>query len=240
MAPQPVRGGEETLGTGALANMDEGTPHGSLRRLRWLVPLLLLSPLAAVSTSLPSLSRAPYLRLLTRTSVTVVWRTDAPADCGLDIWPAGAAAPTRIGGAAAASECVVEVAGLLPGRQYAYVPLANGTPLAAPTEFHTDDPNLPYNFLVLGDSGSGDEEQLAIAERMEREPADLVVHTGDMVYPDAVAEEWDPKFFTPYQALLRRLTLWPCIGNHDLGADDGESWRDVFHTPANNPLLNER
>jgi predicted phosphodiesterase len=209
------------------------------RPLRWLASAVLLTPLLALSTTVPSLSRGPYLQLLTQTSVTVVWRTDGPADCSLDVWPAGTSATTRFDGAAGATECVVAVQGLRPGREYFYVPLADGDALAAPSVFHTDDPTVPYTFLVLGDSGSGDPEQYAISARMAAEPADLILHTGDMVYPYAVAEEWDPKYFVPYRALLRRLVLWPCIGNHDIGADDGESWREVFHTPANNRSANE-
>jgi hypothetical protein len=211
-----------------------------LRRAALLLLLVPLVPLAAISTSMPVLSRGPYLQLLTRTSVTIVWRTDVPADCAVDVWATGTTTPTRVAGVAGAVECVIAVDGLRPGRAYDYVPLADGEPLTSSSRFRTDDTNRPYTFLALGDSGSGDEEQFAVAALMAGEPADFIVHTGDMIYPDAVAEEWDPKFFVPYEPLLRRVALWPSIGNHDIGADDGESWRDVFHTPANNTDLNER
>jgi predicted phosphodiesterase len=204
------------------------------RPLRWLAAAVLLTPLLALSTTVPNLSRGPYLQLLTQTSVTVVWRTDGPADCGLEVWPAGTSTRTRIDGATAATECVVAVDRMVPGREYLYVPLADGDAIASPSVFRTDDQSLPYTFLVLGDSGSGDPEQYAIGALMAAEPAELIVHTGDMVYPYALPEEWDSKYFIPYGSLLRRLVLWPCIGNHDVGADDGESWREVFHTPANN------
>ena len=78
-----------------------------------------------------------------------------------------------------AHEALVAVQGLHPGREYLYVPLADGGALAPPSAFHTDDPTVPYTFLVLGDSGSGDPEQYAISSLMAAEPADLIVHTGD-------------------------------------------------------------
>jgi hypothetical protein len=209
---------------------------------RWLVGLSLAGMVAALGMPLllgtTALTRGPYLQLLTTEGVTVVWKTDVAADCGLELWQDGEPAGTTMG--ARATECAVHLGGLLPGTEYTYVPLADGVALGPPAAFRTDDPALPYAFLVLGDSGTGDEEQLAVAARMGESAANLIVHTGDMVYPEALPEEWDPKFFTPYRDLLARLVLWPAIGNHDVRGDDGASWRDVFHTPANNAEGDER
>jgi hypothetical protein len=66
-----------------------------------------------------------------------------------------------------------------------------------------------------------------------------VVSVGDMVYPNGGAQYFDSKFFTPYADLLRRLMIWPSVGNHDDQADSGDSWRDAFITPANNPAGDE-
>jgi hypothetical protein len=69
-----------------------------LRLLAWFAPLLALGPLVAISTSPPALIRGPYLQLVTRTSVTVLWHTDDAGVCGLEIRPAGGREPTRIVG----------------------------------------------------------------------------------------------------------------------------------------------
>ena len=42
-----------------------------------------------------------------------------------------------------------------------------------------------------------------------------------MIYERGAARDFDRKFFAPYQALLRRLVLWPCLGNHDVETEDG-------------------
>jgi hypothetical protein len=193
---------------------------------------LLAAILPATAVSAASLARGPYLQLLTTRSVTIVWNTDTPAACSLVLRPVGGTA-TRVAGGTG-TVCAIPVDGLRSGR-YGYVPEADGTQLAAESVFHTDDPNAPFTFLAVGDSGSGDANQLAVRDRMLAIPADFVLHTGDMIYRDGAAADFDPRFFTPYEALIRTLVFWPCLGNHDWHTADGQPWRDAFYTPANNP-----
>src|SRR6185295_20144081 len=105
--------------------------------------------------------------------------------------------------------------------------------------FHTDDPNAPYSFLVIGDSGTGGATQLALRDRMLATPADFILHSGDMVYDDGAAKDFDPKFFRPYGDLVRKMVLWPSLGTHDIHTSTGRPWRDAFWTPANNPAKSE-
>ncbi len=194
--------------------------------------LLVASPAAAVT-----LTRGPYLQLLTTHSVTIVWRTNVAAACSLAIHLLHAP-PTILTGATSTT-CAMAVDGLTAGAQYAYVPRANGASLGPESVFETDDPSLPFVFLVVGDSGSGGTGQLDVRDRMLATPADFMLSTGDMIYPAGAATDFDPKFFQPYHDLLRRLVFWPCLGNHDVQTAAGQPWRDVFYTPANNPTHNE-
>src|SRR5881628_3024275 len=156
-------------------------PDGNLLRAVSMLAggvLGLATLLAASSTPIVTLTRGPYLQRLTTSGVTIVWNTDVPAACSLAIRPIGA-----------------------PGAQYAYVPRADGVPLAFDSVFRTDDPDRPFTFLVVGDSGTVGAHQSAVRDRMLSTPADLLLHTGDMVYPDGAAEDFDPKFFWPYRDL---------------------------------------
>jgi hypothetical protein len=184
-----------------------------------------------------TLVRGPYLQLLKSSSVTVVWRTDVPAACSLAIRPLIGATIVIDGGAD--SECVIPVDGLVAGVPYAYVPRADGVALAPQAIFTPPTPTQAFSFLVLGDSGSGGTGQLRVRDRMLATPANFLLHTGDMVYEDGEAENYDRKYFDPYRLLLRRLVLWPCLGNHDVRTAGGGPWRDAFHTPANNPAGSE-
>jgi hypothetical protein len=193
---------------------------------------LLSAPAAAVT-----LTRGPYLQLLTTSSVTVVWRTDEAAPCSLSIQPIEGTARTVSG--PTGTTCAVEVRDLDPGTRYSYVPRADGVPLGEASIFRTDDPAAPFVLLVVGDSGDGGPDQLAVRDRLLATPADLILHTGDMIYPNGEPENFDPRFFVPYRDLLRRVAFWPCLGNHDVRTDGGAPWRAVFHTPANNPAGDE-
>ncbi len=202
-----------------------------------MVLLVVVASRGASPAPAAQLSRGPYLQLLTSRSVTIVWHTDTAGTCGLSLTSSGG--PPRTITGARGTVCALAVDGLAPGTFYHYVPTADGTPLAPESSFRTDDPVAPFVFMVLGDSGTGDASQLAVRDRMLGTPADFVLHTGDMVYEDGAAADFDPKFFAPYAELLRRMVIWPCLGNHDQHTAHGQPWRDVFFTPANNPAKSE-
>jgi hypothetical protein len=198
---------------------------------------LALALLAPQHATAAVLTRGPYLQLLGTRSVTIVWRTDAPAACAVSVRALGGA-PTVIAGGTDTA-CAVPLTGLTPGAQYAYVPLADGVALRSESIFQADDPTLPYSFIAFGDSGGGGPRQYALRDVMSATRADMMVHVGDMVYERGAAADFDPKLFTPYADLMRRMMLWPCLGNHDFATNGGQPWRDAFYTPANNPARNE-
>ena len=193
--------------------------------------------LPARSAVAATLTRGPYLQLLGTDAVTIVWNTDVAAGCAVRIRTVGGD-PTVVQGTTG-KVCAVPVSGLTPGTTYGYTPLADTSPVGAEAAFRTDHPALPYTFLVFGDSGSGSPEQFAVRDGMLATHADLILHTGDMIYPEAETAAWNPKYFVPYADLLRKLVLWPCLGNHDVRKDNGKSWRAAFYTPANNAAVDE-
>lgn len=73
----------------------------------------------------------------------------------------------------------------------------------------------PLRFLAFGDSGCGSEEQKLLAQRMEAEKADLLLHTGDIAYPASTDAALEELYFGAYRSLLSRLPIYPCPGNHD-------------------------
>jgi hypothetical protein len=193
---------------------------------------------ATTAADAATLTRGPYLQLLTTHSVTVVWNTDVVAECALELRPPGGT-PTVLPGTTG-SLCAVTADGLTAGRQYQYVPLAGGAPLTEPAVFRVDDPTRPYSFIVFGDSGTGTADQLAVRDRMTAAAPDFLLHTGDMIYSSGAAIDFDPKFFGPYRDLLRRVVLWPSLGNHDVRTASGAPWLEAFLTPANNAAGSER
>jgi hypothetical protein len=199
---------------------------------------LLASGLLLGSTAhAASVTRGPYLQLLTSRSVTIVWRTDRAARCALAIRPAGGQ-PAIIGGSTGTT-CAIGVSGLLPGWSYVYMPLAGDEVVGPGAMFWTDGPTGRFRFAVVGDTGDGGAHQLGVAARIDKAAPHFVLHTGDMIYESGASADFDRKFFTPYRKLLRRMVIWPLLGNHDWRTSDGQPWRDAFFTPANNPASKE-
>jgi len=83
-------------------------------------------------------------------------------------------------------------------------------------------PSAPgsVKFAVIGDSGTGDPPQYAIANLMtrfhERFPFDRVIMLGDNIYGGQGPQDLIKKFSAPYKALLDLgVKFYASLGNHD-------------------------
>jgi 3',5'-cyclic AMP phosphodiesterase CpdA len=81
----------------------------------------------------------------------------------------------------------------------------------------------------------GDANQNGLAKYIPKHDADVMIHTGDVVYPDAKASDYPSKFFQPYAEVLRRAACYPVLGNHDWDETLGSTLCDNFVLPANGP-----
>lgn len=105
-----------------------------------------------------------------------------------------------------------------------------------PGRFHTAPlADTPFSFLVFGDSGSGKRSQYRLAEVMNRHSADIILHTGDLVYRKGESHDYLKKFFRPYKHLLATSPFYPVLGNHDVRTDNGSPFLDTFCLPTNGP-----
>src|SRR6185295_19605725 len=68
------------------ARRESGRPPG-IALVRFAIAAALLASIRPAPAAAISLTRGPYLQLLTTQSVTIVWNTDAPAACALAIRP---------------------------------------------------------------------------------------------------------------------------------------------------------
>ena len=83
-------------------------------------------------------------------------------------------------------------------------------------------PNKPgsVKFAVIGDTGTGDQNQRAIANELAswrtRYPFDFVVMMGDNIYGGEKPSDFDKKFAGPYKPLLDAgVKFYAALGNHD-------------------------
>jgi predicted phosphodiesterase len=121
---------------------------------------------------------------------------------------------------------------LKPDTQYHYRVLSDNNVLARAVFQTGKTADRPFKFAVLGDSGSGTTRQYLVAQQVENQAVDLVIHTGDVVYPSGKDKDYPARFYLPYKNLLARIALLPAIGNHDLETANGQAWLDNFVLPG--------
>ncbi len=81
-------------------------------------------------------------------------------------------------------------------------------------------PAQTLRFAVIGDSGAGDANQLAVARQMEmfhvEHPWTLVLMLGDNIYEEGHPQEFDRRFKNVYRNLTSRgVRFHAVLGNHD-------------------------
>lgn len=55
----------------------------------------------------------------------------------------------------------------------------------------------------------------------EEEYPAFILHTGDLACEGGDVLEWIPHFFRPAGALISRIPVFPCVGNHETRDGDG-------------------
>ena len=80
--------------------------------------------------------------------------------------------------------------------------------------------NGSVKFAVVGDTGTGDKHQLAVAKQLTatraKFPFQFVIMVGDNLYGGNSAKDYDRKFAIPYKPLLDAgIEFYAALGNHD-------------------------
>jgi len=126
-----------------------------------------------------------------------------------------------------------------------------GTPTSPPFDPMTDRTDriqgfVPSTFAVIGDFGSADEREQAVADRMcsyrRKHPFDHVLTTGDNVYPDGDPKRFAAAFFQPFECLLSAgVRFHASLGNHDVLTKNGlpQIRREIFGMPGRNYVFRE-
>ncbi len=145
-----------------------------------------------------------------------------------------------------------EVAGLEPGRPFAYSVRLGEHAVFQATANARPDEGLPHRFVAFGDCASGSPEQRAIAHQAALARPDYAVITGDLVYMRGRVAEYRTNFFPAYNSpvlsgwtgapLLRSVPFVGVPGNHDLWIRDLDAYPDAlayfyyWDQPRNGPV----
>jgi predicted phosphodiesterase len=195
-----------------------------------------LGVLAATATvahaDAPRMLKGPYLQDLAPTSITIMWQLDqaAPARVAVD-GPGGARSVELT--AARIGEATIDR--LTPSSRYRYRVDTAGRSWSG--EFATAPEvgaDVPFTFIVVGDTRSGVDAHRRVIERIAEEVPDFVLGTGDMVDDGYRQDQWQ-QFFDVEAPVLRDNVYFPAVGNHDRQGRGrtADSYRAYFSVPDN-------
>jgi len=204
-----------------------------------LVAAGLVLPTLGSSPASPRITRGPYLQWAPPGCATIVWYRELADDGVVEFrGESGPWVEARQEGVPGRRHQVL-LSRLVEGETYEYRVIGSSgllPDLHSRQEFAFQAPSSSsLRFLAFGDSGSGDANQLALAQLMARESPDLALLLGDIVYPSGLEADYDAKFFAPYAPLLSRVPFYALLGNHDYETRQGAPYLEIFSLPRNGP-----
>lgn len=194
--------------------------------------LLVLFPLEGNCADELKIIAGPYLQYPTETTITVGWETNQPASS-----EAGqgrtADALAWISGKDGETFHSVVFENLEPGGNYFYqVRSRNGEGIQAESAIYTFQTavsaDAPFSFVVLSDTQSNPANVAKQAELCWSQRPHFTLLTGDLVSRGTEKDLWNHHFFRNMHALISRVPLIPCLGNHD---DDAPAYYNYFTLP---------
>ena len=175
--------------------------------------------------------RDAYLQQVTHESAIVCWRSDRSYAGAVEIEGRlfKDAAPQR--------DHFIKVSGLKAETEYAYRTLDDSGKLVeggAEYRFRTaptPGQARPTRIWAIGDSGTGNLHAEAVYQAYRKSPGagktDVWLMLGDNAYVTGTDPEHSRSIFHMYPELLRQVSLWPCIGNHETYAGGFDSLRQT-------------
>lgn len=191
--------------------------------------------LAFAPELLANFNRGPFLQSTTESSIKIVWRTPIPTE-GAVVFGQATTGPWETNRSPVATEHSVQLTGLSAGREYVYrieSRDAQGTLASSGlSTFRTAPASGGFRLAVFGDSGLGSQAQYRVGELIEASKPDLVLHCGDIIYPEFTTSRADLRCLSVYGRHMRTTPYYFSMGNHDLYAGPSH-FRDTFHLPTN-------
>lgn len=188
--------------------------------------------MSATAGAAPKMLKGPYLQDLAPESITVMWQLDEAKPGTLVVMGPGGEKTIQVEPARIAE---ARVEGLSPSSRYRYRVDVEGTTWEG--EFATAPPvgkDIPFSFIVVGDTRYGMGPHRRVVERMAQDVPDFILGTGDMVDDGSRQDQWQD-FFDVENNLLRNNVYFPAVGNHDRQGRGrtADTYRAYFSVPEN-------
>jgi len=222
------------------------TPQGRMGSLGCMAILLGLAGLGGGTAWFvdrqmsPTLHAGPMVQLPGPGRVAIVWDWEPWGDSMIR-WTDGQRTEYVKATEHKDGRCVVELNRLAPGSTFQYELVYSwmiGSKRTLGGKHTVKTPparGTAFRFMAFGDSGNGGNAQYELAEVMSKQKCDLVIHTGDLIYPSGDARDYPRKFYDPYAKLIAASPFMPSLGNHDCATSKGAPLLEQFMLPDNGP-----
>ncbi|MBN8826269.1 MULTISPECIES: metallophosphoesterase [unclassified Spirosoma] len=218
-----------------------------MKLLRLIQLAFVLGLCQQVSAQTPTISRGPYLQVVTPTSVVVRWRTDTPSIGRVWFGQSASQLTGDLQESQPTQEHSLTITGLQPATRYTYAigygdtQLASGPDYSFKTALPAGD-KRPFRMWVLGDFGSGSDNQQAVYQAYRKatanRPADLWLWLGDNAYSYGLESEYQQLVFPVYASTLRNTPIFITPGNHDY-ADSETNFNIAYYNLFSFPQQGE-
>ncbi len=181
----------------------------------------------------------PMVQMVGPSGFTVVWQTNHPGRGHLHVFDQNGSV-ADVEASFEDEQYEATVCNLKPGRPYRYHITQSDhwaeKTLGGPWSCRTDSGRTgSFRMLAFGDSGMASFSQYKLADKMVVEKADVVIHTGDLVYPMGTPQLYPDAFYGAYPDMIASAPFMPVIGNHDYQVEGGRPMLRAFVLPRNGP-----
>jgi hypothetical protein len=192
-------------------------------------------------------SRGPYIQMVSQNSLFIRWRTNLPTDTKVTYGTIPTSQLSIASSGSLTTEHEIQISGLSADTKYYYSVGHTGGMLSVdPNQFFYTLPPLntikPYNFWVIGDCGTADDNQRDVRNSyvtyIGNTRVDGMIMLGDNAYNSGTDNEFQGALFNNmYEDIVSNTTMWPTPGNHDYysGADATTQtgpYYDLFTLPS--------
>lgn len=214
------------------------TPRERVLR-RWLIALaavigvMVIAVLAIVlywlrfvlPTEPDPFTRGPWVAAVGASSARIAWRVDPDQ-------PVQVRATTPAGRTITARDGVLQ--GLAPGTRYGWVATTGASARAfGSVTTPPATPGAPIRFIIVGDAGTGGEDNVAVVRVAAAQGPAFTVSTGDNVASIAAPVLFDQAIFRPMRPLLAQGPLLGVLGDHDTLWRGGRPLAQALGWPGN-------
>jgi len=181
-------------------------------------------------------NRKPYLQQVSSQHAWISWQSIEPVSGRVEYGTEKGAYTAQIIQERPMQMHTMQLTDLQPGTRYFYRVFSGDRIVSEDYSFVTapsDDQHEEWSFMVLGDSGTGNQNQRNVRDEMVRafyrEHPQLLIHVGDVHQGNGAA--YDEIYFDIYEELLQQMPFFLAIGNHDTYTDNAEPFLQDFVTP---------